>query len=1043
MKNLSRSVSLIALALALPAPAFAQGAAATAPQPAPAPAAQPDTGSPAKGEIVVTADRVRGQVETTSAPVVELNQQQIAAYGARSIADLVAQLAPQIGAGRGRGGIPLFLVNGQRITNFREIRRYPPEALLKVEVLPEEVALKYGAQPDQRVINFILKNNFSSRELELEYGQPTAGGYRSAEAVASLLAINGPQRTNASIQWNNTTPLTEADRGVVQTPGSTPTVATDRNPAAYRTLVAQDAQLEANVTATRTLGGAGSTSQLTLNGQWLHDISRSLSGLDTVLLTNPAGQTALRTLDADPLTRRTRSDTLSLGTGLTTQIGNFEFQATVDAARGVTHTDIDQRRNATALVAAAAAGTLAIDGTLPVVARAGTDVAESKTYTIDSLATLKGEPLRLPGGGVSLTLSTGYKLNGIDSSDTRSAAPPFALDRRRLSGDVSVSVPITSRREGFGAAIGDVSVNFGGGLDRLSDFGTLSNWNGGVTWKPIAPLTLSATYVNRDEAPSLTQLGAPSIVTFNVPYFDFATGQTVLVTQTSGGNPALVAEKQRDWKLSASLDLPFFDRANVLVEYYSNHSSNVSASFPQLTAATEAAFPGRVTRNGNGVLTAIDLRPVTYAETRSQRLRYGFNLFGRVGKPNPNGQGGFLGRMAGAGGGSGAPAAPAAPATSGAPTGPAAPAPRAGGAGGFDPARFQAMRDQFCAAPEGTMPDLSQLPAFIADRLKGPDGQIDPAKVAAGRARLCGTGGGPAVPIAPGGIAPMDPQRFLAMRSGLHCDDPAKEPDLATIPAEVIDQLKGPDGTLAPARLKEFRERVCALPLPQLMGLGGPPGEAGGAPSPQGGPGEQGTAPGAPPPGDAPPAAPSAAAAPPPAGGPPPGGARGGVVGDGQGRWSLSLYHTVNLASTVLIAPGGPALDLLNGDTTGSGGGLSRHSLELEGGMFLGGFGFRLSGKYNSATTVRGSGLPGSSTLRFGDLATFNLRTFVALDQQKWLVGSEPGFFKNARLSLRVDNLFDARQRVTDQNGVVPLAYQPALIDPVGRYVEIELRKLF
>jgi hypothetical protein len=71
------------------------------------------------------------------------------------------------------------------------------------------------------------------------------------------------------------------------------------------------------------------------------------------------------------------------------------------------------------------------------------------------------------------------------------------------------------------------------------------------------------------------------------------------------------------------------------------------------------------------------------------------------------------------------------------------------------------------------------------------------------------------------------------------------------------------------------------------------------------------------------------------------------------------------------------------------------------------------------------------------------LRLFADLEQQGWLTGGTPGFWKGARLSLKVNNLFDAHQRVTDDNGVVPLRYQPGLIDPVGRYVELEFRKMF
>jgi len=42
-----------------------------------------------------------------------------------------------------------------------------------------------------------------------------------------------------------------------------------------------------------------------------------------------------------------------------------------------------------------------------------------------------------------------------------------------------------------------------------------------------------------------------------------------------------------------------------------------------------------------------------------------------------------------------------------------------------------------------------------------------------------------------------------------------------------------------------------------------------------------------------------------------------------------------------------------------------------------------------------------------------------------------------------VSNLFNARQKVRDESGAVPLNYQPDLIDPLGRTVMISFRKLF
>ena len=50
---------------------------------------------------------------------------------------------------------------------------------------------------------------------------------------------------------------------------------------------------------------------------------------------------------------------------------------------------------------------------------------------------------------------------------------------------------------------------------------------------------------------------------------------------------------------------------------------------------------------------------------------------------------------------------------------------------------------------------------------------------------------------------------------------------------------------------------------------------------------------------------------------------------------------------------------------------------------------------------------------------------------------------RGTRVTLGIDNLFNARQRVTDQTGTVPLNYQPYLLDPLGRTVRLSIRKLF
>jgi hypothetical protein len=176
------------------------------------------------------------------------------------------------------------------------------------------------------------------------------------------------------------------------------------------------------------------------------------------------------------------------------------------------------------------------------------------------------------------------------------------------------------------------------------------------------------------------------------------------------------------------------------------------------------------------------------------------------------------------------------------------------------------------------------------------------------------------------------------------------------------------------------------------------------------------------------------------------GGGRGGFGGGGRGgRLQFALYHTWRLEDSILIREGVPELDLLGGSAVGSRGGRPRHEFEAQAGLFKNGMGARLTANWQAGTTVNGRLVPGGGTtgdLRFSSLATFNLRLFADLAQQRSLVRDHP-WLRGTRISLNIDNLFDSRIDVRDQAGVNPIGYQPAYVDPLGRSVRLSIRKLF
>mgnify|MGYP002145477095 CR=1 FL=1 len=85
-----------------------------------------------------------------------------------------------------------------------------------------------------------------------------------------------------------------------------------------------------------------------------------------------------------------------------------------------------------------------------------------------------------------------------------------SLHRGDLSVGANLAMPLTSKRENFGAGLGDLTLNLSAGWNHLSDFGSLTDWSAGLTWGLTDKLNLQASYIVNQAAPSLAQTGAPA-----------------------------------------------------------------------------------------------------------------------------------------------------------------------------------------------------------------------------------------------------------------------------------------------------------------------------------------------------------------------------------------------------------------------------------------------------------------------------------------------------------------------------------------------------
>jgi hypothetical protein len=133
------------------------------------------------------------------------------------------ELSPETRSDRGRGGSsPVILLNGRRISAFNEVQNIPTEAILRIDILPEEESLKYGYTADQRVVNIVLRRRFNATTGELIGGGTTEAGEITGQGEADLLHIRGDNRLNLDLKYQGTSDITDADRDIAQSPLSTP-----------------------------------------------------------------------------------------------------------------------------------------------------------------------------------------------------------------------------------------------------------------------------------------------------------------------------------------------------------------------------------------------------------------------------------------------------------------------------------------------------------------------------------------------------------------------------------------------------------------------------------------------------------------------------------------------------------------------------------------------------------------------------------------------------------------------------------------------------
>jgi iron complex outermembrane recepter protein len=255
------------------------------------------------------------------------------------------------------------------------------------------------------------------------------------------------------------------------------------------------------------------------------------------------------------------------------------------------------------------------------------DQARSASDVVVADFTISGSPLAVPAGDVNTTVRIGTQFSDFNSSALRGGVVSSGSVARDIgNGQINIDVPLTSRRANFLSVIGDLSINGNAAIERLSDYGALKTYGYGANWAPVKGASLIASFTDEGGAPTPQQIGNPVIALPSVQVFDFVTGRNATVTQTSGGSPNLLASNARTWKLG--LNLKPFAKPDITfqADFVRTRTTNGIAALPPASAASQAAFANRYTRDAGGNLIAVDARTVNSAQSERSQVRWGINF---------------------------------------------------------------------------------------------------------------------------------------------------------------------------------------------------------------------------------------------------------------------------------------------------------------------------------------------------------------------------------------------------------------------------------
>lgn len=534
-----------------------------------APKASPEAGSLAGRAAAQSLDdpvpvddvEVRGRRGAARVPPeIELDEAEIDALGAWDIGEVLRRMSETLGV----GDEPMVIINGKRVARPDVFSGFPPDALVRAEVLPPGAAALYGGAPGQRVVNLVLQRRFASHDGRMAGSRPTQGGTSALSGDLRRSSIVGESARLLGLRVSRDAAL-RADERDRHLPGEGPE-------AGAVTLRPRVDAVSASANLTRSLGEWSGVVSLSGQSREARSVARLAGGI---------------------VESRRQNDSLGGSVGLSGPLAGWTVQANLNAQASRSREDgfTDTRNEHQSVGANVSASRALFD------LRSGPIVANLDGSFMGSRSTINRDQT-----GVTTRFQA------------REARGSLVIPLSNPHAEAASWAPIGGLQATLGGSVREAS---GGGGDEVS---------AALAWTPRKGLVLNGVWSATSDSVSDLQRSEPLYYGAPRAVFDFRTGEGVEILPILGGNPSLRAPRSERLSLTAAIG-PFTSWSlSGNIGYERMEATDGVGSLPDLTEDVEAAFPDRFKRDAAGALLSIDYRPINLRASRTEGLSTSLNF---------------------------------------------------------------------------------------------------------------------------------------------------------------------------------------------------------------------------------------------------------------------------------------------------------------------------------------------------------------------------------------------------------------------------------